>query len=134
MTEKIAVSEEAGDAGINVGRTDRVRDITVHIRSLLDIERQARIGWCADIARGEIGEQRIFSWSTIAMTGVAFRLAVEQIVAELFLSRKLCRARLYRVVFRGERRHLGGYFIVRDGLRHLVERGVRAASIDGVEP
>jgi hypothetical protein len=89
MTEQIALGEEAGDAGIDISRTCRIRDIAKRVRPLLVIVRQAWISGCADIARGEIGEQWIFAGAAVTVAGVTMCLAAEQVVAELFLRREI---------------------------------------------
>jgi hypothetical protein len=71
MAEQRAFAEEVGDADIHVGRAALVRDIAARIGRALGVEGQVGIPWGSDIGRSEIGEQRIFAWTAIAVTAVA---------------------------------------------------------------
>jgi len=80
-----------------------------------------------DIAGGEVGKQRVLAGPTITVTGVALRLAAEQIVSRLLLRRELRLVCAHRVELRGKRRHLRRGFIAGDRLRHLIEGGADPA-------
>src|SRR5258708_38296620 len=89
-----------------------------------------RIGRGADVAGGEGGEQRVLAGPAVAVTGVASRLAADQIVAGLLLRRELRLAREYRVELRCKRRHLGRGLVAGNRLRHLIESGAGPAAIE----
>jgi hypothetical protein len=83
--------------------------------------------------RDEVGEQRILAGSAVTVTGVALRLAAEEIVSRLLLRSELCFVREHRIKLRGKTRHLGGSFIASNGLRHLIERAHRSSAVDCAE-
>jgi len=97
---------------------------------LLGVVREQRICWGSNVACSEIGEQRIFARAAVAVAVVAFRLAAEQLVAQLLRGSELRLASLYRIELGSECRHLRRDLVVSDRLRHLVEGGGSAAAIE----
>src|SRR5580700_8555956 len=119
----MSLLEKIADATIDKRRPLRIGGISQCVALIFLIIRKPRVGRSADIAGGEIGEQRVFAGSAVTVTLVASPLAAEQVVSQLLLRRELRLFREYCVEFRGERRHLRRRLISGDGLRHLVEGG-----------
>src|SRR5258707_5720040 len=88
------------------------------------------MGRSSDMAGSEVGKQWVLAGPTVTVTGVALRLAAEQIVSRLLLRRELRLVRAHRVELRGKRRQLGRGFIAGNRLRHLIEGGSGPAAID----
>src|SRR6266480_4690114 len=78
--------EEAADAAVDKQAPGWIGDIAQRVRPIFGVVREPRIGGDADIAGGEIGEQRILAGSAVAVAVVAFRLAPEEVIADLLLA------------------------------------------------
>src|SRR3954449_11325816 len=99
----------------------------------LQHSKAASVGGGADVACGEVGEQRVLAGPAVAVTLVAFRLAAKQIVTGLLLRRELRLAGVHRGALRGKRRQLSRGFIASNGLCHWVEGGAAPAAIERAE-
>src|SRR6202158_879299 len=111
----------------------RIGDIAQCVGQICRVVRKPRIGRGSDVAGGEVGEQRVLAGPAVAVTGVALRLAAEQVVAGLLLGREPRLAREYRVELRGKRRYLGRGLVAGNRLRHLIESGAGPAAIERAE-
>src|ERR1700730_5433459 len=99
--------KKATDASIDERGARFIGDVAERVWLTLCIIRELRVGGSSDIARREIGEQRILARTAVAMTGVALCLAAEQIIARLLLRCELRLSCEHRVELGGERCHLG---------------------------
>ncbi|HEX9211351.1 MAG TPA: hypothetical protein VF901_12655 [Bradyrhizobium sp.] len=100
--------EEAADAAVDKRAPGWIGDIAQRVRPIFGVVREPRIGGDADIAGGEIGEQRILAGSAVAVAVVAFRLAPEEVIADLLLGNELRLVGEHGVELGGEGSHLGG--------------------------
>src|SRR6266481_4693833 len=98
----MTVAEKSADAPIDERRSQRIGDIAQCVGPIFAIVRKPRVGGSADIAGGEVSEQRVLARPAVAVTFIASRLAAEQIVALLLRRRELRLLGEHRVEFRSE--------------------------------
>src|SRR6266849_6992214 len=76
------VAEKSADTPIDERRSQRIGDIAQCVGPIFAIVRKPRVGGSADIAGGEVSEQRVLARPAVAVTFIASRLAAEQIARE----------------------------------------------------
>src|SRR6266508_4208990 len=80
--------EKAAHALVDKLEPLRIGNVAARIRRALLVKREGGVCRDPEIARGEIGEQRLLAGSAVAMTLVASTLAAEHFIAELLLRRQ----------------------------------------------
>src|SRR3954469_10403987 len=125
----MTVCEKAADAEVNERLAARVCQIAPRIWHSLRVIGKQRIGRRSDVTGGEVGEQRFFTGTTVAVTFVASRLSAKKVITGLLLRRELRLFSHHGIELRRERRHLVRGLIPRNGLRHLIEGGRCAPAI-----
>src|SRR3979411_2125311 len=85
--QRMRAGQETTDPRIDKAEAFRIGHVAALVRRALAIERHRAVGRGAEIARGEIGEQRLLARAAVAMTFVASSLAAEEIVAQLLFRR-----------------------------------------------
>ena len=77
LAQQMSLLEKSADTAIDERRPLRIGGITQCVGPVFLVVRKPRVGRSADIAGGEVGEQRVLTRSAVTVTAVALRLAAE---------------------------------------------------------
>jgi hypothetical protein len=77
LTERLPSGEEGSDSTIHERGASHLRDVAAIVPDVFRVVGEFGIGGRPNVARGEVGEQRIFSGSAVAVTFVTPSLPAE---------------------------------------------------------